>query len=248
MNKSEQSNTTDSGLTSEQPSSIPTPKALANQSSTPKTGDVHTTINQPKQAAVSSSVQGTQIAVTQPLKLDISSSTDWPIVLVGLASILSSIVIARYTSRIQANQIKSNIANLRQRWIEDLRECASKFMESATYIHNKMSDHEDYLERPESTDSYSSMLSSQIKLSLMLDLKHDRNKAAIKISEEIIDSVKIRSFSDRQRAIGKHGPSFENLIRDILEDAWLDIQSDLMAHSWPGFTPCMRRKKSVEQQ
>lgn len=175
---------------------------------------------------------GSLMISPQPLRIDVQSSTDWPTVLVGSAGILSSIVIARYTSRLQTNQIKANIANLRQRWIEDLRECATRYMEKVTFIVNKMQDEKDFLRTPISVEPYSAMLSAQIKFGLMLDLQHERNRQAIELSEQIIGAIKGHSDSDKSGEIGILGRRFEDLVREILEAAWSDIKRDLLVDRW----------------
>lgn len=187
----------------------------------------------------------------QPFRLDINKSTDWPTIIIGLSGILSSIIIARYTSKIQSNQIKSNIANLRHRWIEEFRETASTFMEKATYIYNMQSENEKYLLDPVSTEIYSSMLSSQIKLTIMLDPQHERNRRAVELSERIINAVKIQSTQARDLAMSEYGREFEGLVRDILESAWQDIKRDLSARNQynpfsqePKLTTCITLRSS----
>ncbi len=241
MTTSESASRTTSQVTDCTPKQSPKPVAPSSRS--PQNENV-VTVNvndqRPSAACQGASSQVVQLA-PQPIKVEVDTSTDWAIVAVGVAGILSSVVIARYTSRIQTNQIKSNIANLRQRWIEDLRECASRFIERMTYIYNRINDHEDYLKSPESTEAFSSMLSAQTKLSLMLDTKHARNRNIIKLSSELIHCVKKHGKDAQDGEIAEKGEEFEALVREALEEAWGDIKRDLLASRWYDFMLPRRR-------
>jgi hypothetical protein len=168
----------------------------------------------------------------RPLHLEVETTTDWAIVAIGAAGIISSVVIARYTSKIQNNQIKSNIANLRHRWIEELRDCAACFIERMTYIYNSIDDHKQYLESKESTEAFSAMVSARTKVCLMLDMQHKRNKRIVKVSEEIISCLRKHGNKAQDEEIATRGDEFENLIREALEEAWEDIKHDLLAKRW----------------
>lgn len=168
----------------------------------------------------------------QPLKLEVETTTDWAIVAVGLAGILSSVIIARYTSAIQRNQIKSNIANLRQKWLEDLRQAAVDFVEITVFIINHLNDDKDYLSTKDGNIDFGRLLAANVKLNLMLDIKHENNLIVMKLSDELISLITShakpkRPISEIKEETSEKLESFQNLMRDILENAWSDIKRDL---------------------
>lgn len=179
--------------------------------------------------------------VPQPLKLEVESATDWAIVVVGVAGIFSSIIIAKYTSSIQKNQIRSNVANMRQKWLEDVRQAAVDFVEMAVLMVNHIGDDEKYLSSREGSIDFGKLLAANARLNMMLDMKHRNNKEIIKISDDLILLIGRHSkpgdkLSEIRDETTEKLDTFQVMMREVLEQAWLDIKNDLQAKSsnWLG--------------
>lgn len=165
-----------------------------------------------------------------PIALNIRTETDWPTVAVGLSSATIAIIVAYLSHKTQKNQVRANIASIRAKWIEELRETAAKFLETATLLINNVHDNKKWFSSKEATDVFSSLIYTQTKISLMLDKSKNENKTLIRTSEGVIEALKDLAKSDKESGVAEVGrllSNFESQISSVLEKAWGDIKSDL---------------------
>ncbi|MFA5187537.1 MAG: hypothetical protein WC551_13745, partial [Patescibacteria group bacterium] len=135
--------------------------------------------------------------------------------------------VAYLSHKTQKNQVKANIASIRAKWLEDLREAAAKFIETISIIINSVHDNKEWFESKEATDIFSGLIYTQTKISLMLDKRKDENKELIRTTEQIIDALKALRINTSDSEVGRLTNSFESQISAVLEKAWSDIKSDL---------------------
>ncbi len=162
-----------------------------------------------------------------PINLNIKTETDWPTIAVGAGSVITALFIAYFSHKTQKNQVKANIATIRAKWIEDLREIASKFIETTSLIINKIQDDEKWFKTEESTNLYSNLVYAQTKISLMLDKSKEKNKETIRTTETIIELIKSHEERSTISEIGQEASKFEKQISEALEKGWQDIKQDL---------------------
>lgn len=201
-------------------------KDISQNKSAPNQNSISINLGLPGDQAQVQSANTREITLQpNPLKLSVSTDTDWPTIVVGTSSVFVAFVIALLSYHTQKNQVKANAANLRHQWIEELRNTAAKFVEQATLLSNKIFDDHNYLKGNESTELYSSLLYSQVKISLMLDKSKRRNKKVIDIAEKTLGAIKnLPKSGDELVALLIE---FEEVVSEILESAWQDIKFDL---------------------
>lgn len=174
-----------------------------------------------------------QILVSpQPLKLSLENSTDWPPViatfLVGIGSVMTTLLVGWLSAMNQRSQIRSNIATFRHKWLEDLREATSDFIALATRIHNELNDNPDYWETSQSTELFSQLVRLRAKIVLMLDAKK-------KYADELVELMNAAIEALRNHSEERINSSVNNLTekaKEILELAWTDIKRDLQSQKW----------------
>lgn len=66
-------------------------------------------------------------------------------------------------------QIRSNIANFRNEWGEDLRDSSAQFFANIALIKFDMDQDADFLSKKESNKLFSDLVTAQVKIGLMLD-------------------------------------------------------------------------------
>jgi len=213
-----------------------------------KSGDNQIVVNMSPYGFSKNSQNDVQAVIAVPdkaVRLDVNTSTDWGIVLLGVVGIISTIAAAKFAAKTQRDQIKANIANMRQRWLEDLRQCAVDFSQKAVYIINHLQDDRDFIESKEMNMVYSELLAAESKLSLMLDMKHDKHRRIFQTAEDLIHIVKLHARDDPPTdEFRDKMDEFREDIREVLEDAWASIKSDLMngqSGFWGGFPNPTRR-------
>lgn len=164
-----------------------------------------------------------------PPKIEIVSEPDPGVMLIGVASILSSLVIGFFTYRVQKNQIRANAASLRNVWMEQLRVASAEFLQCVAIVINLL-DQEEF-----SSEDVAVMMSKkrdalflQIKIKLYVGTKSQLAKEINSLSSKML--VDINSFvkgkfssSDLRDELSR----LENLIVDQIEKAWGQAKKDL---------------------
>lgn len=179
----------------------------------------------------------TIIVDPQPLKLNIDTSTDWPTIMVGFGSILSSLLVAYLTYinqknqvetqkiqiEAQRNQVKSATANFRANWQISLRESIAKFLSTVAEISYEIEINQDYLDTPESNKLFSILVEKQAVIKLMLDPNKDYSTVIKDLMENLVDAARRKDLDSMNGLIKK---LIEQSAK-LLEKTWQDIQKDL---------------------
>lgn len=177
------------------------------------------------------------IVDSQPIKLSVDTSTDWPIVMVGFGSILSSLLVAYLTYINQKNQVeaqknqidaqrsqvKATTANFRANWQISLRESIAKFLSVIAQISYEIEINKNYLDTPESNSLFSLLVEKQAVIKLMLDPGKDYSTTIKLLMTNLVDSVRRNDLELTNRLINELVDSSAKL----LEKTWQDIQKDL---------------------
>jgi len=186
----------------------------------------------PLQSNASSSQGLIQVKGDTRLDVHVSSDTDPAVMVLGLAGILSSIIIAFVTGRVQRNQTKANIANLRSSWLVDLRSAGSEYLQQCSrYLQMFRSGLPS--NDPRYDECYQQALILQIRMKLMLDKEGEVSRAIVENSDECLVMLKGLAHSRNGNAIGQKMGQIEDLLKDELEAAWLDIKADFDLHRDP---------------
>lgn len=176
-----------------------------------------------------------QILVSpQPLKIFVDNSTDWPPViatfLVGIGSVMTTLLVGWLSAMNQRTQIRSNIATFRHKWLEELREATAEFVALMARMHNESKADPKFWELPESNELYSQAIRQHAKISLMLDAKKDYSKKLDDLMTKATEAIK-SGHADKATEIVN---SLIEEAREVLESAWTDIKRDLQSQKWWG--------------
>lgn len=157
----------------------------------------------------------------------IESDTDWPTViatsLVGVAGILTTLLVGWFAHAVQKNQIRSNTASFRHAWQIQLREKMSDFVAKIAILHYKSKRTKYYFDTPDSDIEYSDLLKIQATIMLMLDPNKDYAKQINNLMDECNTLLKNSSIKELNTKINE----LTNKANEILELAWTDIKNDL---------------------
>lgn len=189
------------------------------------------------------------VVTPEPILIKVDSGTDPGVILIGIGGILSSLVIAVFTYRIQRNQIKSNVAQLRHHWRNELRDCSSEFLQKVSSVATGIVMSEDFLESGERSELLSSALRLQIKMNLLISKDGALERGISEISQEVLVGVRGLEYGESPEPIFTSMTQLEDMVKSQLEKAWGHIQDDLGVNKkfW-GFLSLGRRKpKSPEQ-
>ena len=151
-------------------------KAIEVKKDFPLVNNITITANGSRESQPAPELKQGQIVIDpQPLKLSVETSTDWPTVtatfLVGIGSILITSMVGWLSFSSQRMQIRSNIANFRNKWGEDLREASAQFFALIALIKFEMDQDPEYLSKKDSNKLFSDLITAQAKIGLMLDKK-----------------------------------------------------------------------------
>lgn len=185
-----------------------------------------------------------QILAPEPIQIKIDSATDPGVVLLGLGGIISSIVIAIFTYRVQRNQIKANVSNLRHHWRNELRDCAAEFLQKVTTIIRCTSQTNNFVKTAEGEGLLGDALRLQIKISLLLSGNSDLAQKITTASTNIIKDAKKFKHGSSPESIAMEMANLETLVKEQLEVSWQDIQSDLGLNK-TFFSVSFRTRKSL---
>lgn len=164
------------------------------------------------------------LANSEPIQLVVSTSTDWPIVLVGLGSVCTTVVIAYITRANQRSQSKAKQAELRQEWITGLRTFISEFISLVGAISLQNNSDENYR-------------GSEKYFNQMQNLYNIRTKIILMFSTSSVDSLIISSLLNDLYDHARRGEkpiklkpfriALEEQAQRVLEKAWASIKDEL---------------------
>ena len=105
-----------------------------------------------------------QILTPEPILLKVDSPTDTGVLLIGIAGIFSSLLVGLFTYRVQRNQIKANISQLRHHWRNELRDTASEFLQTVTALVTGVKNQKNFAKSPKRFELWSHALRLQTKM------------------------------------------------------------------------------------
>lgn len=163
----------------------------------------------------------TQILVaTAKNGIKVETDTDWPAV--G-ATFIVGITIAWLAATTQRSQIRSNVANFRHDWLNNLRSKISELIAKLSLLHSKLSSDKNFLISPASDELYSEIIFLQTTIELMLDRKKELHNELTRTIEEIIKTLKRAMNNDK---INELANKISVNASEVLEQAWIDICLD----------------------
>lgn len=185
-----------------------------------------------------------QILTPEPILLKVDSPTDTGVLLIGIAGIFSSLLVGLFTYRVQRNQIKANISQLRHHWRNELRDTASEFLQTVTALVTEVKNKKDFVKSPRRFELWSHALKLQTKMNLLITRKGVLERGVVQMSEDVLIGAQEFKHGDKTEDLFKTMSHLEDLIRDQLQNAWLDIQDDLgLSSFWERFNR-RRRERS----
>ncbi|EJI1399420.1 hypothetical protein WOC09_23805 [Vibrio parahaemolyticus] len=161
---------------------------------------------------------------SEPINLAISSSTDWPTILVGCGSVLTGIAVAYISRANQVTQNKAKTAELRQRWLEDLRECLASLISLSGIMQLKVRIDSDYPYSNEGLELAKQIAKLEVNLSLMLDKDKDYTLIIKGLVKDMMDVIMDPHAGEDFIA---YSIALEEQSNRVLEKAWKDIRKDL---------------------
>ena len=173
-------------------------------------------------------------------KLTVETTTDWAIVLIGVGSLLSTLVMGIFTYRAQKqqiianseglkNQVRANAASLRNVWMEQLRAVSSEFLQCVTLVNAGLSEEIRSQEDAASlNEKKHQALLLQIRMKLYVGTTSPLAKKIVKTSERILESLGQKvidpNYDDN---IPYHLTVLEELLVAQIEQAWSQAKADL---------------------
>lgn len=163
----------------------------------------------------------------QPLRLAVDTATDWPTVaatsLVGVGSIVTSILVAWITRVNQRSQLRASTATFRQQWMTELRIAVAEFFELVAMTKFEMEEDSGDTKTKISSANYSRIIFLQSKIGLMLDEQQPYTEKVNTLLDDIIRHLKGREYQELEKSVN----SLLNEMNKVLEKAWGDIKNDL---------------------
>jgi hypothetical protein len=188
-----------------------------------------------------------QILTPEPILLKVDSPTDTGVLLIGIAGIFSSLLVGLFTYRVQRNQIRANVSQLRHHWRNELRDTASEFLQSITAMVTEVKGDANFAGSSDHFGLWSEALKLQIKMNLLITRRGVLERAVVQMSEDVLVSAQEFKHGQSSDELFETMSHLEDLIRDQLQNAWLDIQDDLgLSGFWERFNR-KRRERSRDR-
>ena len=125
----------------------------------------------------------------------------------------------------QRFQVRSNIANFRHIWRENLREHAARFTSLGARIAYGIDKNPEYLKEDKSNQPFGELLEAQAHILLMIDTKKEYMQEINVVMNDIVLALR---KPDTEQA-SNLSQSFLNKLSVVLELGWVDIKNDLRA-------------------
>jgi len=172
--------------------------------------------------------------------LSIKTETDWPIVLIGVGSILASIVTIvvsyvaqRQQTRAQSaglkNQVRANAAGFRNEWMERLRSAVSEFLQcSALVVTGMQEKNRSDGRNDELTVLKHRALYLQVMIKLYVGVKSENAQAINAVAEWIVKDLDSLIDGDvKAEDVYERLTEMEELVVAELERTWNQVKGDL---------------------
>lgn len=160
-----------------------------------------------------------------PIYIKIDTGFDYS-VLTAVIGFFVAIVVARFTVKVQRNQIQANISNFRHQWMMELRESASELVQIFVMMINKSAKDSEYRK-----EGYVADRERAAQLRAKIDLLLSRNdKATNDIRTTcggLLDAINSMKYEDDTSHNIDRLVHFQDLVRAELEKAWSDTKADL---------------------
>ena len=167
----------------------------------------------------------------EKMNVALSATTDWPTVLVtgaiGIGSIMTSIAVAWITHNNQMVQNKSKVAELRQKWLEALRQEIAEYSSLCLIIGANYHLNEKFFKTPECSQLFRELYASHSNLVLMMEQDKDYTLIIRSMMDDIrqsLDSKESNKMLDLNAMVG----ALNEQANSLLEKAWKDIKRDLL--------------------
>ncbi|EJT0555638.1 hypothetical protein [Vibrio vulnificus] len=167
----------------------------------------------------------------EKMNVALSATTDWPTVLVtgaiGIGSIMTSIAVAWITHNNQMIQNKSKVAELRQKWLEALRQEIAEYSSLCLIIGANYHLNEKFFKTPECSQLFRELYKSHSNLVLMMEQDKDYTLIIRSMMDDIrqsLDSKEPNKMKDLNAMVG----ALNEQANSLLEKAWKDIKRDLL--------------------
>ncbi|MFM2628229.1 hypothetical protein AAFX20_12135 [Vibrio chagasii] len=159
----------------------------------------------------------------------LSISPDWPMIiitgLIGIGSILTSIIVGRISKQNQKIQNVAKKAELRQIWLDDLRNTLSEYMSVAATISVRRQLDKAFMSKETYYEYHMSLLKNRTKVNLMLDPSKEYAAAISSLLDDVyLSSVDKESSIDD---LNSYRIALEEQSQQLLEKAWGDIKNEL---------------------
>ena len=161
---------------------------------------------------------------SEPLNLAISASTDWPTVLVGCGSVLTGLAVAYISKSNQIAQSKAKTAELRQRWLEELRQNFACFISYCGIIQVRNEMNNNFVYSPEGLELAKEIACLESTIKLMLDVKKDYTANIFALMTDMTDIV---FDPEKGNDFHKYSDALTEQANLALEKSWQDIRRDL---------------------
>ncbi|WP_172572473.1 hypothetical protein [Vibrio vulnificus] len=161
---------------------------------------------------------------SEPLNLAISASTDWPTILVGCGSVLTGLAVAYISKSNQVAQSKAKTAELRQRWLEELRENFASFISCCGIIQVRNEINDKFIYSPEGLELAKEVARLESTIKLMLDAKKEYTSNILALMEDMTDIV---IAPEKGNDFHEFSDALTEQVNLALEKSWQDIRRDL---------------------
>lgn len=168
-----------------------------------------------------------QIIASEPIQIKVDTGTDLGVLLLGLGGIISSIVIAFFTYKVQRNQIKASVSNLRHHWRNELRDCTAEFLQVLTTLMRSSLNDPNFINADQRYDLYDKAHRLQIKMSLLLSGDDPLTKRINALATEALRNANKLQYRGDCSLVVNNLTDFEILMQKQLEVSWTHIQVDL---------------------
>lgn len=173
-------------------------------------------------------------------KITVESTTDWGLVLIGVGSLISTLVMGFFTYKSQKqqiqvsaeglkNQVRSNAAGLRNEWMEQLRAATSEFLQCAALVVTGLQeDNRDDEYNNELTVMKHRALYLQVKIKLYVGVKSDNAIQINDVADWIVKDLDRSIDGDViVQDVYERLTELEELIVYELEHTWNQVKADL---------------------
>jgi len=158
--------------------------------------------------------------IPQPFKVEVNTSTDWPVV---VATFLVGVAVAYFAWVNQRSQIRSSTAGYRHAWLQALREAVLKFIAATNEINYNLRADSSFSRKPEANEIFRQLVTAQGAIILMLDKKKKYTAEIDQAMVEVRNAIRTVDGDRVDRAVIQ----FTNKAQEVLELTWQDMRRDL---------------------